>query len=407
MSRIDPRQEMLQRTRAALELFGEHPREDDSQVRLPDLGELYVFPEAGDTPELWAVVDRDAEDSTRWFVVPADLHPMVGSADVAVGPEDPCGALSLRCRSGAWLRGEDFDSRQRAGRLTDEVVARVRDKRAELADGEPKGSAAQRDTDSEPEYRFLEQALDVAVDRLPGQRGLTAPRGPAPVSASPPLARGRRRARWVPALAVAASVLLALTAGWWMGRSSQKGEIQRLARELDASEAAQLRQQTEHSAETARQSGESRQRLTELRRATEEKENRLQRQIDELRRSLEAATPKMPLVGEPFEWLSPRRLVRDGTSPPPSLTIPRDSSYLALFLEVDGTQSNIEYQLRILRQNPAAVVWQGQVTKTGTAEIFLLLPRELFPAGDYIFELSRRPETATPETAYALRIDSR
>ncbi len=81
---------------------------------------------------LWCVIARDPQDPRRLLVVPADLCPRAGRADVKIDAEAPCGALTLRCRYGVWLDRRDFAAVRRAGWLDGKDLERARRRRREL-----------------------------------------------------------------------------------------------------------------------------------------------------------------------------------------------------------------------------------------------------------------------------------
>src|SRR6185295_19446846 len=56
-------------------------------------GDLFVLPATADLPVEWAILERRPEGRGKLLVVPADTNPLVGTADVEVGEEDPGGPL--------------------------------------------------------------------------------------------------------------------------------------------------------------------------------------------------------------------------------------------------------------------------------------------------------------------------
>ncbi len=132
----------------------------------PRPGDLYVLGETAEFEVQWAVLERQEE---RFLVVAADQNPLVGSSDVATADDAPCGDLTLRCFFYAWLEASAFDPDMRSGFLSPEDLARAQRKRAEIDRGAVHGSALERETDTEPEYRDCEHSLAKAQAALPHQ----------------------------------------------------------------------------------------------------------------------------------------------------------------------------------------------------------------------------------------------
>ncbi len=116
----------------------------------PRPGDLFVFPATADFAVQWAVIDRDPQ---TLLAVPADLHPLIGSADVAAPADSTCGALSLRCGFEVRIEVGYFAPEMRTGFLEPEILDRARQKRAEIAGGHLRSSVRERETDTEAEYQ--------------------------------------------------------------------------------------------------------------------------------------------------------------------------------------------------------------------------------------------------------------
>ncbi len=162
----------------------------------PRPGEVFVFAETSEYDVQWAVIEQDRRDSRRLLVVPADVNPLAGRADVAVAADADRSALTLRCRYDLWLHADDFRVDLRTGLLDPEIVDEVKRKRAEIRRGKPDGSVRRRKTETEPEYEEAEERVR---------------RARAVLRAS---FREPGRSRWWPGTtAIAASVLLAFGLG--------------------------------------------------------------------------------------------------------------------------------------------------------------------------------------------------
>jgi hypothetical protein len=111
-------------------------------------GDLFVLPATSEVPVEWAILERRT-GSGDLLAVPADGHPLVGSADLAVEPD---GTPVLRCRYPVWFEAHLFDPKHRSGVLPAEVVAAALRKVRQLETGEPDFSPLGEEVDRDPEY---------------------------------------------------------------------------------------------------------------------------------------------------------------------------------------------------------------------------------------------------------------
>jgi len=126
----------------------------------PRPGDLFAFAETAEHSVLWLVLEAvlDAPSSESFLLLAADLHPAVGSTDMATPAESACGSLSLRCAFEIWLETAAFEAAKHSGTLEPEVLEQARRKRAEIAAGTILGSSLERETDADPEYQdWLEE----------------------------------------------------------------------------------------------------------------------------------------------------------------------------------------------------------------------------------------------------------
>ncbi len=136
----------------------------------PQPGDVFTLSATDELPVEWVGLEQDPDEDRRLLAVPADANPLIGSADVAVSAEEPCGPLSLRCTFAVWLNRADLDPKRLTGGLGTEIVERARRKRAELEAETLAGSPEEREVDGEVEYRLwiqevLEPARTAASDR--------------------------------------------------------------------------------------------------------------------------------------------------------------------------------------------------------------------------------------------------
>ncbi|MCP4663984.1 MAG: hypothetical protein GY856_52040, partial [bacterium] len=184
----------------------------------------------------------------RLLVVPADLNPLVGSADVATPAGSACGALSLRCGFEVWLEAGDFDLEMRTGFLEPALLDRARRKRAEIAGGDPIGSARERETDAEPEYQDVAKVLTEARTALLDSRPRRVEQPGKVLPFRPPTRWGSLGSPY----AIAASVLLAVTLGLSGGMVWQSQELGKVVHELGVREQAHRQELAERAQERQR-----------------------------------------------------------------------------------------------------------------------------------------------------------
>ncbi len=166
---------------------------------LPEPGDLWILPNLGDVPELWAVAEVDLPERVR--LVPADLNPMLGIGDVAVSAHSRCGALALRTRHATWVGTDRLIEGSHARCLETEYLERLRGRLDSFDQRKERGSWAERKVEDDSEYR----ALNVELRRICESLGAGGPRSPLPFRAE--------AARYRPWLLAAASVLLAVGLG--------------------------------------------------------------------------------------------------------------------------------------------------------------------------------------------------
>lgn len=110
-------------------------------------GDLVVLAATAELPVEWAILDRR---NGELLAVPADTHPLVGSADLSVEPDR---SLVLRCLSGLWLSAAMFKTHLRTGVLSAESVTAALHRWRQLEKGELAASPLAEEVDADPEYR--------------------------------------------------------------------------------------------------------------------------------------------------------------------------------------------------------------------------------------------------------------
>lgn len=128
--------------------------EAESHGRSPRTGDVFGLPATAELSVLWAWIDTTADGSEeRAVLVAADLHPGLGSADLAAPPGASCGAVSLRCAVEIEMPVDALQEAILSGSLPMQTLESARLKRAQVADGTLRGSRSARDMDGDPQYR--------------------------------------------------------------------------------------------------------------------------------------------------------------------------------------------------------------------------------------------------------------
>lgn len=233
----DRREELLQSTGKAYRRLQQSQLpsgEQEPDAERPSFGKLYALQRGDDLGVEWLAVDR-RPNADCWFMIPADPHPWLGSADWELISEG-LGPLTLRCDQGQWLAAEVFEDAIETATLTAEQLSALR--RALAAPVEEASSdEARLEVDEDSEYQAWCRELQELGESL-GCRTLetsssedvgNVDRGPSPAAApneptetsrrtkeSPPGGRWRRPGDGF--LTRAALILLALGLAHGSGR---------------------------------------------------------------------------------------------------------------------------------------------------------------------------------------------
>ena len=112
----------------------------------------------------WIVVGPHVEDEDLVLCVPADVFPLIGTADVEVPDSAACGPLSLRCGASLWIPRGFFLGEPRVGVLEERWLAQAEDKIDQVFRGELSGTAEQMegvaDIDLEEHMVFVHGYVD-------------------------------------------------------------------------------------------------------------------------------------------------------------------------------------------------------------------------------------------------------
>lgn len=206
----------------------------------PRLGDVYLFNETDVDGLEWAVVDL--EPGGRFLVVPLDDHPFVGSRDLELPIEALGGAACLRGGLEVWLNADRFDPEMRTGRLPDDELERVRQKRREIHEGQGSVSLRAEEVDGDPVYLRWRETLEEARNTLRSVEEAMSSRPGEVIELSPHRTSTFIRT-WAPSLALAATVVVAIGLGLYSQHLQDSlADESRRAAELEAQSEAQREQ---------------------------------------------------------------------------------------------------------------------------------------------------------------------
>lgn len=392
MTRDRTHESLLELTAKAARQCSAAERDIDLEgARLPQVGDLYLFPETNSLPVEWMVATRAHQSAIR--VIPCDANPLTGPSDISISDQASCGPLTLRPGFGVTLPPSAFDPQLRVGGVEttwfENDLARVE---SEASDDDPV---------VDPDLKDWYDSVSARAQVLLGTRsteGIT-------IEAS------QTQALWRSSLlpisgnpfGIAASILLVIAVGLGGGLIRQMREIETVERRLQD---AQLQlEEARGTADSPRQNPEA-ESDRELQRLTARHEaisTELRTRITDLEGQLEDARVKKPILNLPLVWLSPSETVR-GESRRFEVA-GRPGSFL-MILEVQDSRVFNSFSVEIHDLRSGTSVWNGSdMIRSGPAEIVLVLPNELFPAGDYRVSLLGSKETRLqPIADYSLRV---
>jgi hypothetical protein len=131
----------------------------------PRPGDVYLMPGPSPIDLHWVVLGTHP-DKDLLFAVPGDGHPLVGLTDVEVAGSERPGPLVLRCGHGLWIHREEFRPDFRVGVIEEKHLRRALDKLGQIAAGNLRGSASQREAEASPDYEDWLAEVGPAVDQL-------------------------------------------------------------------------------------------------------------------------------------------------------------------------------------------------------------------------------------------------
>ncbi len=118
----------------------------------------------------WIVLGSHVEDEDLLLCVPADVFPLVGTADVEVPDSAACGSLSLRCGASLWIPRGFFLGEPRVGVLEEEWVVEANEKMSQVFSGRLFGTEEQHEGDADIELdvhmRFVGAYVDSVMDGI-------------------------------------------------------------------------------------------------------------------------------------------------------------------------------------------------------------------------------------------------
>lgn len=322
----------------------------------PSAGDRFVLPATADLPVEWVLIEEQAES---FLAVPADVHPLVGGADLELPAGSEAGALRLRCGFPVRLGARELAPELRAGAIDRITLEKARRK---VREADPR--AARSEVDDLSEYRdWIRDTIAPALASVGGA---------ARLQEEPAARPGWRNFSY---FRVAASILLLVTSAgagaayWGQSRKTQAA----VTRER------QTKAQVEVAMAREREAKEGTRRLSQIR---EEHE----RQIAGLREKV-AQLEKVP-SREPLLNVSVLRLYSDPLrSDPKPRQLSGKAAYFVFVLDLEGEARHPAYRVIVTRQGTSAPVLESDSLTLSESEVSFGLPREQLPPGSYRFQL--------------------
>jgi hypothetical protein len=342
--------------------------------KAPAVGDRCVLPATSVFPVEWVLIDQRAAPPA-FLAVLADIHPLVGSADLIVAP----GALRLRCRTRVWLDAGALAAASIVGGLDRVTVEKVRRRIQELerdADPQPAG-----EIESSVEYQDWQR--DVVTPALAAAGSAVGAPGLSDLREEQAARRRTEPARFM----AAASVLLVIGLAGWAGLQSR--QIDLLAMEKQEAKTALERERTRRE-QASGQREQNRQSLAETaRQATNraaELEGRLARLEETEKARNEKPAPPPVLENLPLAILNPAEVLR-GEEDSDVSHFKMKAPYMAVVLNVDPEPEYPTYRAVLKREGNPAPLWQSDKLVSTDQRIQLLLDSSLLSPGAYRFDL--------------------
>lgn len=202
-------------------------------ITSPTVGDRYLLPQTLDQGIEWLLLAAPSDDG-RATLVAVDTFPLAGRHDVT----EPGGSWRVRCDLAVEASAARLDPELLTGRFETSVVEAVQRKRAELEQGKSQATFEQEAAEDDPDYRTWRGELGEAHARLTAELAVELAAG-GRVVGSPPAPPARtetgeertrvlpfrvRALRWVPAMAQAALVVLALGTSFWAVDRGQQAQ---------------------------------------------------------------------------------------------------------------------------------------------------------------------------------------
>ncbi len=336
----------------------------------PCPGDSFVL-RSTEHPGEWLVVERNPDDVRRLLVVPVDDYPLLGSHDLELLPGSERVA-NARCDLATWFDAATFRHELRTGSLQPEVLVRIGEKRAEIAEPTFTAPLLGEEVDGDPEYRHWLRETQQAMAVL---HNVTTTREPARkvryrwgswLSSSRPLA-----------VAMAVLLLIAVASTWQVHQVrrhlvAEQQVTTTLAEDKDAIE--QRLQDSKAEVETLQE------RVTSIEQESARSVNELEQQLQATR--LRAVEPNLA-----FAFLHSE----DGSSRgrPYRLILESEARRVALFVPVVDPEWYPEYRLELVDRQKKTKVWSADHLVITQAVLTVSLPATLLETdGEYELRLA-------------------
>jgi len=315
----------------------------------------------------------EAASGGDWIVVPADLNPLAGSADVVVPASAQCGPLTLRCAFARTVAESTLASATRSGALPTNFLSQAQRRHRDIAGGKLRPTLLQEEREQESEYQeWLRTTL------APTAAALGSPAQLAPKNLVD--ARDARRQSFLAGRNWRVAAALLLTAGLSAALVFQWKEA-----EVAAERAAHLAAEQQHQNDLDNLQQELLQQTEAARRDRAALEEALATHSAPPPPTLPEVQSPDAIVNPQLIWFQPKPDAERSAAE--VVTLAPAAQWLTFVLETRNPRTFPRYRASLFKENGTKIWASDALHVQGVSEIVLSLPATLVPPGRYRFQL--------------------